>query len=113
MVTASRRSLGRVESENARHRISRALAWGVYRPMVGLGALATKAGIKAPVPLYESYKGKSVDRIEQDAYDRFFTSIEQRVSRREIEACFAGTGEVTVSGSEPYWHFLVDRSSTS
>ena len=113
LVTASRRSLGRVESEKARRRISRALAWSVYRPMVGLGALAEKAGVQAPVPLYESYKGKSIDRIEQDAYDRFFTSIEQRVSRQEIAACFADVGKVTVSGSEPFWHFLVDRSSTS
>ena len=113
MVTASRRSLGRVESERARRRISRALALGIYRPMVGIGALAERAGINSPVPLYEFYKGKSVDRIEQDAYDRFFTSIEQRVSRQEIEECFAGVGEVTVSESEPFWHFLVDRSSRS
>ena len=113
MVTASRRSLGRIESERARRRISRALALGGYRPMVGLGALAVKAGIKAPVPLYEFYRGKSVDRIEQDAYDRFFTSIEQRVSRQEIQDCFASLGEVTVSESEPFWHFLVDRSSRS
>ena len=111
LVTASRRSLGRVESEKSRQRISRALALGVYRPMVGIGALADKAGIKAPVPLYESYRGKSVERIEQDAYDRFFTSIEQRVSRQEIEACFSGVGEVAISESEPYWHFLVARSS--
>lgn len=113
VVTASRRSLGRVQSEKSRRRISRALALGVYRPMVGIGALADKAGVNAPVPLYESYKGKSVDRIEQDAYDRFFTSIEQRVSRQEIKECFASLGEVTVSESEPYWHFLVDRSSPS
>ena len=113
VVTASRRSLGRVKSEKSRRRISRALALGIYRPMVGIGALADKAGITAPVPLYESYKGKSVDRIEQDAFDRFFTSIEQRVSRREIKECFARVGEVTVSESEPYWHFLVDRSPMS
>jgi SAM-dependent methyltransferase len=113
VVTASRRSLGRVKSEKSRRRISRALALAVYRPMVGIGALADKAGVNAPVPLYDSYKGKSVDRIEQDAYDRFFTSIEQRVSRQEIEECFAGVGEVTVSESEPFWHFMVDRSSRS
>ena len=110
VVTASRRSLGRLESEKSRRRVSRALAWGVYRPMVGIGALAERAGVNAPVPLYESYRGKSVERIEQDAYDRFFTSIEQRVSRQEIQDCFASLGEVTVSGSEPFWHFLVDRS---
>lgn len=110
VVSASRRSLGRVKSEKSRRRISRALALGVYRPMVGIGTVAEKVGINAPVPLYGSYKGKSVDRIEQDAYDRFFTSIEQRVSRREIKECLGSLGEVTVSESEPYWHFLVERS---
>ncbi len=109
MVTASRRSLGRIESERARRRISRALAWGVYRPMVGLGALAKKVGVQAPVPLYESYRGKSVDRIEQDAYDRFFTSIEQRVSRAHIREAFGEHFCVELSEHEPFWHFLVTK----
>lgn len=110
VVTASRRSLGHVKSEKSRRRISRALALAVYRPTVGIGTAAEKVGINAPVPLYGSYKGKSVDRIEQDAYDRFFTSIEQRVSRQDIKECLGSLGEVTVSESEPYWHFLVERS---
>jgi SAM-dependent methyltransferase len=108
-VTAARRSLGRVESERGRRRISRALAWAVYRPMVAIGSVAQRAGVDAPVPLYESYRGKSIDRIEQDAYDRFFTSIEQRVSRAEIERAFSGF-DVSVSDSEPYWHFSVTRA---
>ena len=111
-VTASRRALGRVESERVRRRLSRALAWGVYRPMVGVGAVAAKAGVSAPVPLYESYRGKSIDRIEQDAYDRFFTSIEQRVSREEIRSTFSGSFDVEFSDQEPYWHFLVSTTST-
>ena len=90
--------------------MSRALAWGVYRPMVGVGAAAEKVGLRAPIPLYESYRGKSIDRIEQDAYDRFFTSIEQRVSREEIRTAFQGLS-VTFSDSEPYWHFLADRTT--
>lgn len=108
-VTASRRALGRVQSERARRRISRALAWGVYRPMVGVGEVAAKVGVKAPVPLYESYRGKSVDRIEQDAYDRFFTSIEQRVSRQQIQQAFPPPCSVRFSEHEPFWHFLVGR----
>ncbi len=106
-VTAIRRALGRVQSEKARRRISRALAWGVYRPMVGIGEVAAIAGIKAPVPLYESYRGKSIDRIEQDAYDRFFTSIEQRVSREQIQQAFPPPYSVRFSEEEPFWHFLV------
>lgn len=108
-VTAARAALGRVQSERARRRISRALAWGVYRPMVGLGSVTHRLGVSAPVPLYESYRGKSIDRIEQDAYDRFFTSIEQRVSREEIRSTFRTPWTVEFSDQEPYWHFLVSR----
>ena len=110
-VTASRRALGRVQSERARRRLSRALAWGVYRPMVGLGALAAKAGVAAPVPLYDSYRRKSIDRIEQDAYDRFFTSIEQRVSRDEIMSSFGEDFEIQFSDREPFWHFLETKDA--
>lgn len=108
-VTATRAALNRVKSEGARRRISRAMARGVYRPMVGLGRLADRLGLAAPVPLYESYRGKSIDRIEQDAYDRFFTSIEQRVSREDIERAFSPEWRVTFSEREPFWHFLVER----
>lgn len=111
IVSAARRGLGRVKSESARRRISRSLAWGVYRPMVGAGHLARKLGVDAPVPLYESYRGKSIDRIEQDAYDRFFTSIEQRVTREQIRAALPAQWNVRFSDNEPYWHFLVERST--
>jgi len=107
-VTAARRGLGRIQSERARRRVSRALALGVYRPMVGVGAAAHRFGIKAPIPLYESYRRKSIDRIEQDAYDRFFTSIEQRVTQADILDAFRGL-DVRVSGGEPYWRFTVNR----
>lgn len=107
-VTATRRSLGRVHSESTRRRLSRAVAWGVYRPMVGVGSVTARMGVRAPIPLYESYKGKSIARIEQDAYDRFFTSIEQRVSRDEIRHALSGF-EIAFSPQEPFWHFLVTR----
>ena len=61
------------------------------------------------VPLYDFYKGKSLGRIEQDVYDRFFTRIEQRVTRREIESLRDSFAEVTVSPNLPYWHFLARR----
>jgi SAM-dependent methyltransferase len=108
VVTASRCSLARLKSESKRRKISRALAWVVYRPMVGAGHLAQKVGIRVPVPLYESYRGKSTYRIEQDAYDRFFTSIEQRVSREDIHKAFPPewrkverTGELNQSTLHP------------
>jgi hypothetical protein len=80
--------------------------------MVGVGAAAHAVGVKAPVTLYESYRGKSIDRIEQDAYDRFFTSIEQRVSREEIAEAFADF-DLGFSLGEPYWHFTVKRRNVN
>lgn len=108
-VTAARKGLSHVESEKARRRTSRALAWGVYRPMVGLGYAAERLNLPVQVPLYESYRGKSIDRIEQDAYDRFFTTIEQRVSREQIQQAFPPPCIVQFSNEEPFWHFLVRR----
>ena len=108
-VTQVRLVLGRVESERARRRISRLLAIGVYRPMVALGRIVERLGLNTAVPLFETYCGKSNSRIEQDAYDRFFTSIEQRVSRRDIQDAFPLTWRIAFSESEPYWHFLVER----
>ncbi|MBL0059822.1 MAG: hypothetical protein IPP35_12155 [Elusimicrobia bacterium] len=61
------------------------------------------------VPLFEFYQDKSLRRIEQDVYDRFFTSIEQRVSRKEISALTDTFTRVTVSDHLPYWHFLCER----
>lgn len=110
-VTAARSVLGRVESEHARRRISRALAWVVYRPMVSLGHVVHFLSPRIAIPLYETYRGKSINRIEQDAYDRFFTSIEQRVSKEEIESAFPPEWQVEISASEPFWHFRVERSS--
>ena len=107
-VTGIRSAMGRVKSERARRRISRALAVCVYRPMVGLGRAVERLGLNSPVPLSETYRRKSIDRIEQDAYDRFFTSIEQRVSREDIERAFSPEWRVTFSEREPFWHFLVE-----
>jgi hypothetical protein len=61
------------------------------------------------IPLYEGYRGKSIKRTRQDAYDRFFTRIEQRVSRKEILSLTKHFARVDVSPRIPYWHFLCWR----
>ena len=58
------------------------------------------------IPLYDSYSGKGIKRIEQDVYDRFFTSIEQRFERKDIMELNDTFDNVTVSDNVPYWHFL-------
>ncbi len=62
------------------------------------------------VPLAEAYAGKSLRRLRQEAYDRFFTGIEQRFTRDQICALVDCFHSVTVSEEVPYWHFLCERA---
>jgi hypothetical protein len=50
-----------------------------------------------------------VRRIQQDVYDRFFTRIEQRVSRAQINELRNDFTDVQISDALPYWHFLLIR----
>jgi SAM-dependent methyltransferase len=108
-VSAARRVLSRVQSNRFRRAFSQAGALFVYKPLVLLGSLLASVGAGSRVPLYDFYRGKSLKRIEQDVYDRFFTRIEQRVSRRQIEELRGDFSEVTVSPRLPYWHFVARR----
>lgn len=108
-VTKMRTLLTRIRSESVRRFVSKVIAVCIYKPMVMLGQFTEFLRLDIAVPLSEGYRGKSVRRIEQDAYDRFFTSIEQRVSRVEITSFFESKFSVEVSDDEPYWHFELMR----
>jgi SAM-dependent methyltransferase len=110
-ATVARRLTARVRNERARSLLAWAGAVGIYRPLVLLGSALELAGRGSVVPLFETYRGKSLRRIRQDVYDRFFTRIEQRVSRAEIEGLRDTFDEVTISPRIPYWHFLLERKS--
>ena len=110
LVTMVRRVLCRIRSERLREWISWAGARLVYRPLVALGRLLERlAGKGSLVPLYDFYRDRSLERIEQDVYDRFFTRIEQRVSREQIRALSDRFDEIRISDDLPYWHFLCLR----
>jgi len=81
----------------------------LYLPMIAVGTLLRPFGLSRYVPLYDFYAGKSLHRIRQDAYDRFFTSIEQRFSRADIMTLTDSFAEVTISPQIPMWHFLCRR----
>lgn len=108
-VTATRRVLWRIRSESFRRAFAWIVAATVYRPMVALGDVAESFGAGRSVPLWEFYHGRSLRRVSQDVYDRFFTRIEQRVSRAEILTLRDTFAEVHVSEGVPYWHFLCVR----
>lgn len=109
VVTALRRRLCRVHGARTRKLLAKAGTHFLYRPMIGLGRLLDLIRLGRFVPLYEFYKGKSLRRIEQDAYDRFFTRIEQRVSKAEIAELRKNFARVEISERIPYWHFLCVR----
>jgi hypothetical protein len=107
-----RRLLCTIRNPGARRFVARLLTVGIYLPLIGIGHVFQLFGKGRAVPLYEWYHGMSVRRIEQDAYDRFFTSIEQRVSRQQIRSELAPWFEtVTISEAPPYWHFVCDREA--
>jgi SAM-dependent methyltransferase len=108
-VTAARRVLCRVRWPAARRLVSFVGALFLYEPLVWLGRGLRPLGLASHVPLYDFYHDKSLQRIEQDVYDRFFTRIEQRVSRRDILALQDSFADVKVSDDLPYWHFLAVR----
>ncbi len=109
LVTLCRHVLWHVRSVRFRKWFSRAVAYGVYLPLVWLGRALGVFGWSSHVPLYDSYQDKGRHRTEQDVYDRFFTRIEQRVSRQQILELQDSFGQVIVSGRHPYWHFLCVR----
>lgn len=77
-----------------------------YQPFIFLGTILKPVGLSKYVPIYEGYSGKSRQRICQDVYDRFFTRIEQRFSRRQIMGLRDHFSRVEVSDGLPYWHFI-------
>ena len=81
----------------------------LYLPLVGLGYLLHPVGLSRYVPLFDFYHGKSLARIRQDAYDRFFTRIEQRFSRADIMTLDGDFKHIEISPQIPMWHFLCER----
>ncbi len=87
------------------------IACTVYMPFVWLtrglrGIFGAKNWIRK-IPL-SYYADKSFNIIRNDALDRFGTPLEQRFSKKEIEAMLqkAGVSSNTFSNSEPFWHVL-------
>ena len=81
--------------------------WLLYIPTIIVGKILSMLGINASkVPFYSVYGHMNLGRIRQDVYDRFFTRIEQRISKKEILKLSDTFSEIIVSENLPYWHFL-------
>lgn len=105
-VTGLRKFVSNIRNPFFRLSFSWLMVALVYVPLVGLGWILKPVGGASYVPLYEGYHGKSLHGIRQDVYDRFFTRIEQRFSRKQILALEDTFSKVTVSDHLPYWHFV-------
>ena len=110
LVTALRLSVSRIRSPLFRRAFSRAVVALVYLPLLTVGRAAEPFGLAHRIPLWEGYRdNRSLRVLEQNAYNRFFNPIEQRVTRREVEALRDTFSEVVISENMPYWHFLCRR----
>ena len=109
MVTRLRLRVSNVRSAVFRKLFARVLAVSVYLPLIFLGHVLKPLGLGRYVPLFEVYCNKSVQRIAQDVYDRFFTGVEQRVSRQDILALQDAFKRVEISDNLPYYHFLCEQ----
>ena len=105
-VTAVRTLASKIRNDSFRAALTELIAVFIYCPLVGLGKIFNLFRLGRLVPLYEGYNGKGLKRIRQDVYDRFFTRIEQRVSRKDILALKDSFEVIKVSENIPYWHFL-------
>jgi hypothetical protein len=111
-VTVARRALSQLHNEPMRRAIARVGARALYEPLIKVGDVVDAAGFGGSrVPLWDGYHGMSTERIEQDVYDRFFTSIEQRVTRAEIRTLQDTFDDVVISDGLPYWHFVCRRAA--
>ena len=109
VVTPVRWLVSRVKFASFRSIFTWVVALGAYVPLTLLGRALRPFGLAKLVPLYAHYHDKSVQRIRQDVYDRFFTTIEQRFTRREILTLADTFATVRVSEGQPYWHFVCLR----
>ena len=110
LVTALRLAVSRVRSPLFRRMFSRAVVLAVYLPLLVAAKVVEPLGLAGRIPLWEGYRdNRSLRVLEQNAYNRFFNRIEQRVSRREVEALRDTFSDVVVSENMPYWHFVCRR----
>lgn len=108
-VSGIRTGLARIRSGRARAALSWVIAALVYWPLARLGRALGDRG--RAIPLADTYGHSTLGRMRQDAYDRFFTRIEQRFTREQIRTLTDTFDSVAISDGLPYWHFLLRRGT--
>jgi SAM-dependent methyltransferase len=109
MYTPVRKQLCKVESPRFRVAFSWFAMVTTYLPFVALGYLLKPFGLAKHVPVFNEHHWAGFDGMRHSAYDRFFTRIEQRVSRAQIQTLTDTYARVTIAPGQAYWHFLCER----
>jgi len=109
MVNNLRRTVSRVRTRRFHSAFTLIFTIFGYYPFIFFGDLLRPFKLSKFVPLWEFYHHKGFERVRQDVYDRFFTPIEQRVSREQIMSLTDSFSRVSVSDQIPLWHFLCER----
>jgi len=63
------------------------------------------------LPLFAEHSWAGIGGMRHSAYDRFFTRIEQRVSKKQIKGLEDTFDRVTISPRQAYWHFLAETDT--
>ena len=108
IATVIRKAVSKIRNSTFRSLFTLFGTLFIYLPFIALGNALKPFGLSKHVPLHEAYSGKSLHRIRQDVFDRFFTGIEQRVSRKEVLSLKNTFDEIIISEHSPYWHFLCE-----
>ena len=79
-----------------------------YLPFILLGYLLKPVGLSKYVPLFEEHHWAGLEGMRHSVYDRFFTRIEQRVTRAQIRSLQDAFARVTIADGQAYYHFLCE-----
>lgn len=108
LVTVVRQSLCAVRNPTFRSAFCWLAALLIYKPMIVLGTLMKPLGLSRFVPLAGEHHWVSMEGLRHHVYDRFFTRIEQRFSRKDIMELQDTFDRVIISDNPGYWHFLCE-----
>ena len=111
MQALVRKFASKIRSDFFRRMISVITVLAVYTPFICVGKILKPLGLSHHIPLFEIYNEKSIRRIEQDAYDRIFTSIEQRGTKKQIMELNDSFSKIIISEHLPYWHFRCENGT--
>lgn len=110
MYTPIRKLTCGIKSESFRVAFSWVAVFLCYLPFIWLGYALRPIGLSRYVPLFDEHHWAGLGGMRHSAYDRFFTGIEQRVSRQQIATLGDTFDKVTIATGQAYWHFLCESN---